>query len=179
MNEYDRQLRDPRFQDAMLAARIRAFRNKQQSQAKEKKNMNPTAEQIEQCAQVCWAAQRALRRTQSAETVPVSWEGTTYEQRQTAREQVCLFWHQAEQQEIPMRQLEIILVAGIVNAFKRTAWIEEAYALLCQGHDTPITPEESQQLREMAATYAFSECNYFEEGLTPREALAEEQSRGA
>jgi hypothetical protein len=141
--------------------------------------MNPTAEQIEQCAQVCWAAQRALRRTQSADVVPVAWEGTTYEQRQLAREQVCVFWHAdnvTEGEAKPPRELEAILITGIVTAFRKAAWIDEVYRLLCLSQGAPACADEDNNLRECAVSLADSECNYFAEGMTPQDAHDEEMS---
>lgn len=140
--------------------------------------MNPTAEQIEQCAQVCWAAQRELRLTQFNDDAPMPWAMATDSDKQGAREKVCELWHRIDSESKPLLKFEDLLAFHIVTGFQKTAWIEELHRLLCISHFSTNAREENN-LREYAAICAQDRCCYFNEGSTPQEAHDNEMQSGS
>lgn len=58
----------------------------------------------------------------------------------------------------------------------RLLWIEEVYQTLCQAQGAPTSPTEETNLRQWAATLADEESGYYQEGMTAKQAVAEELS---
>lgn len=58
----------------------------------------------------------------------------------------------------------------------KAQWIEEVYKLLRASQGAPNGPVEEKNLRDYAETLANSECAYYDEGLSPRDAHDEEIS---
>ncbi len=76
--------------------------------------MNPTPEQIEQCARVCYAAQRELLVLRGREELPLPWHSASESDKQAARERVFELWHR----NVGMSaSLEDQLAQHIVRAF--------------------------------------------------------------
>jgi len=89
--------------------------------------MNPSLEQIEQCAQVCWEAQRALivSRAPASFDSPASWYDATNEERHAARERVCELWRVISNPPPSLERFDDTLVRTIVARFARSVMGEE------------------------------------------------------
>lgn len=53
-------------------------------------------------------------------------------------------------------------------------WIKKVYRLLCKYQGAPENENEEKNIRDWAAAHATEESSYFNEGLTPKEAVEEE-----